>query len=68
MLGVPPMRKAILVLAAVALGWLLLGRRRPAHAVRPRVVVGFADGSSETLTDVLEHDLLVAVAEEALAG
>jgi hypothetical protein len=61
------MRRALLLAALAALVlWLL--RRRAAATASPRVVVGFADGSSTTLAPGSpEYDGLVTTAAEALS-
>ncbi len=63
------MRKATLVVLLGALAaWLLLGRRRAGEGAPPRVVVGFADGSVETVEpETPLAQLLVAAAAEALS-
>ena len=62
------MGKALRLTALGGLVWLLLGRRRRSQGVPARVMVGFADGSSETVAPTaFEHEALVAAAEEALA-
>jgi hypothetical protein len=64
----PPMGKALRVAVLGGLLWLLLGRRRRTHDAPSRAVVGFADGSSETVPPTaFEHEALVVAAEEALA-
>jgi hypothetical protein len=60
------MRRSLRLAALGGLAWLLLARRR-GRATAARAVVGFADGSSETVDPIsFEHGALVAAAEEAL--
>ena len=62
------MRKALRLAVLGGLAWLLLGRRGRRRAQPARAVVGFADGSSETVAPTtFAHEALVAAAEEALA-
>jgi hypothetical protein len=61
------MRKPLPLAAAGVGAWLLLARRRRRHSPAARVVVGFADGSSENVDrNGFEHEALVAAAREAL--
>jgi hypothetical protein len=60
------MGRALRLAVLGGLAWSLVRRRR---APRPpaRAVVGFADGSSQTVQpESFEHEALVAAAEEAL--
>jgi hypothetical protein len=62
-------RRLLLLVVLGALALTLLRRRALAPGVSTRVVVGFADGSTEALPATSpQHDLLVAAAEGALAA
>jgi hypothetical protein len=61
------MRRLLLLAGLVVLAWRAWARRRQAAPAAP-VLVGFADGSAETVADAeAEHAPLVAAAAEALA-
>jgi hypothetical protein len=61
------MRRALRVAVLGGLAWLLLARRRGRRAQPARAVVGFTDGSTETVApEAFAHESLVAAAEEAL--
>jgi hypothetical protein len=62
------MRSALGLAALGGLVWLVLGRRRHGRELPARAVVGFADGSAETVPPTaFAHEALVAAAREALA-
>ena len=61
------MRNARRLVLLGGLAWLLAVRRRRRETPAPRAVVGFADGSSESVpVDAFEHEALVTAAREAL--
>jgi hypothetical protein len=61
------MPRALRLAALGGLAWAFVARRRWRHRAPARALVGFADGSVETVSPhAYEHEALVAAAREAL--